>query len=516
VWSQDQPVPSAVVQSTRAFRERLLRDPFRPAFHFCVPEDRGSPGDPNGAFYHDGRYHLMYLYNRTGSGFSWGHVSSKDLLNWRHHPDAIGVGDGDAGCFSGGAFVDSDGKAVLSYWGLWGARGICLAQSTDKHFDHWVKFKSNPVIKSTEWGITAAKDKNGKESLYGSADPSNIWKKDGRYYMLTGNLLVLNKIGRKPDAPANEQGDRVYLFRSDDLEHWEYLHPFYESDRRWTDRSEDNMCPSFLPLPSRPEGGAPSGKYLMLFISHNKGCQYYVGRYEDDRFYPENHGRMTWRDNAYFAPESLMDGRGRHIMWSWVFDDRPNHIKNASGWTGTYGLPRSLWLGEDGTLRLRPVEELAGLRSNERSKMNFTVEAGKDVLLDGFGSELLELEIKTRLGEATRFGVKVCCSENGEEQTVLYCDTREKKLLVDTTKTSLGFGRKVVEGGPFELKRDEPLTLRVFVDKSIVEVYANDRQAVARRIYPTLGGRGVSLFAVGGDVKVPSVTAWEIMPSNPY
>jgi hypothetical protein len=46
----------------------------------------------NGAFYHNGRYHLMYLYNRNGSGFCWGHVSSTVLIHWRHHPDEIRVG----------------------------------------------------------------------------------------------------------------------------------------------------------------------------------------------------------------------------------------------------------------------------------------------------------------------------------------------------------------------------------------------------------------------------------------
>ena len=51
IWVTDQPVPKVIVQSTRAFRERLLADPYRPAYHFCVPEDKGSPGDPNGAFF---------------------------------------------------------------------------------------------------------------------------------------------------------------------------------------------------------------------------------------------------------------------------------------------------------------------------------------------------------------------------------------------------------------------------------------------------------------------------------
>jgi beta-fructofuranosidase len=525
-------VPKRVLQSTRELRERLLADPYRPAYHFCIPEGNGMPGDPNGAFYYKGRYHLMYLYNRESSGFSWGHISSNDLVHWRNHPDAIAPGDGDEGCFSGGAYVTPEGKAYLSYWELWGARGIGMAESTDRNFDKWTKLKENPVIQSTEWGITEKNVKNEKSEksvknekigeiggngvVYGSADPSNIWEKEGKYYMLTGNLLVLNKYGRKADAPAEMQGDRTYLFVSENLKNWEYLHPFYESTRKWTDQSEDNMCPSFLPLPSGPDGGSFSGKHLMLFISHNKGCQYYTGTYQDDLFKPENHGRMTWVDNGYFAPEALVDGKGRQIMWAWVFDDRPDSLKNQTGWTGTYGLPRSLWLGSDGKLRMQPVKELASLRMNEKEKKNFTIKAGDWLSLNEFGTELMELEITVEAGNAALIGVKVCCSANGKEQTVIYYSSEAGQLVVDATKSSLSFGRRNTEIAPFKLLEKEPLVLRVFVDRSIVEVYSNDRQAIARSIYPTLGGTGIKLFAEGGDIKVLSVKAWEMMPANGY
>ena len=252
-WSSTDPVPDEVVRSTRLLRERLLADPYRPGYHFCPPEDMAFPGDPNGAFFANGRYHLMYLYNRSGSGFCWGHISSSDLVHWRHHPDAIGPGKGDEGCFSGGAFVDDDGSAYLSYWMLWGPRGIGLAHSNDRMFDRWTKWDANPVIRSTEFGVTETKDASGKKIFLGSADPSNIWKKDGHYYVLTGSLPVLNKVGRQADAPVEEQGDRLYLFTSDDLKQWKYLHVFYQRNPQWTDRSEDNMCPSFLPLPSTPQ-----------------------------------------------------------------------------------------------------------------------------------------------------------------------------------------------------------------------------------------------------------------------
>ncbi|NLM79294.1 MAG: glycoside hydrolase family 32 protein [Ruminococcaceae bacterium] len=263
-----------VVECTRTFREKLLADRYRPYYHFAVPEDVGIPGDPNGAFYANGRYHLMYLYNRTEAGrseksnFCWGHISSTDLVHWRHHPDAIRPGDGDGGCFSGGAFVDDDGTAYISYWALPAGSdsprgsGIGIARSTDRHYETWEKIAT---IDCTERGILVQRDPAGDLQFLGNADPSNIWKKDGVYYLQAGNLPVLNKYGRGEDTPSWYRGDWVDLFRSTDLRNWEYVHRFYQrrSDNSWTDESEDDMCPSFLPLAT--EDGSESGKYCTLF-----------------------------------------------------------------------------------------------------------------------------------------------------------------------------------------------------------------------------------------------------------
>ena len=118
---------------------------------------------------------------------------------------------------------------------------------------------------------------------------------------------------------------------------------------------------------------------------------------------------------------------------------------------------------------------------------------------------------------ATQFGVRVRCSPNGEEQTSVFYDAVERKLKVDTQTASLGEGPKLVEGGPLALGSGEPLRLRVFVDRSIVEVFANDRQAVARCIYPTREDcLGVSLFSRDGETRVTSVRTWKLAPANPW
>ena len=522
------PVSDEMILSARLLRERFLADPYRPRYHFCVPEDMGDPGDPNGAFYHDGRYHLMYLYDRRGTGFCWGHISSADLVHWRHHPDALLPGQGDEGCFSGGAFVDDDGTPYLSYWMLprrttkelhemkggndFG--GVGLARGIGPDFDSWTKLPGNPIIRSTEWGVTQAKDQRGQTFYYASADPSNIWRKDGKYYLLTGNLLVLNKLGRAPESPLNEQGDRVYLFASDNLKVWKYQHVFYERNPEWTDRSEDNMCSSFLPLPASPKGGAPSGKHLLLSISHNKGCQYFIGDYRDDHFYPQTHGRMSWVDNTYFAPEALVDGQGRQIMWAWLHDNPPN--EKQKGWSGVFGLPRNLWLGEDGTLRMQPVKELESLRGRARIWANRLLADGETRMLDGAIGDSCELSLEINPGDSLRCGLKVRASSGGEEETLLYYDAAAKQLVFDSTRSGV-VGRKVVERAPFSLKKGETVKLRVFVDKSVVEVFANDRQAISRRAYPGRGDSlGVVLFANGPGAQFKNIKAWKMAPANPY
>lgn len=274
------------------------------------------------------------------------------------------------------------------------------------------------------------------------------------------------------------------------------------------------MCPSFLPLPSGPAGGRPSGKHLLLFISHNKGCQYYVGDYRNDRFLPNNHGRMTWVDNTYFAPEALVDGQGRQIMWAWLLDN-PSGEKEK-GWSGVYGLPRSLWLGGDGTLRMTPVKELETLRRHGKSWSNLTLADGTTRTLENMNGDSCELEIEIKVGTAQRSGLKVRASAGGEEETLLYYDAEKNDLVFDSTRSGRE-GRKVVERAPFALKPGETLKLRVFVDKSVVEIYANNRQAIGRRVYPTRpDSLGVVLFTKGGNARFRTVKTWEMVPSNPY
>ncbi len=111
----------------------------------------------------------------------------------------------------------------------------------------------------------------------------------------------------------------------------------------------------------------------------------------------------------------------------------------------------------------------------------------------------------------------MCASPDGQEETSIFYDAKEKLLKVDTRRSGPRDTPGTVEADPFELKAGERLKLRIFVDRSVVEVFANSRQAITRRIYPARRDSvGVRVFSSGGDARVHVLKAWNITPSNPY
>ncbi len=503
------------VAATRALHDDLLADRHRPTYHIVTPEGHCAPFDPNAALFWKGRYHLMYIV-QTEDGHCFAHISSIDLVHWRQHPLALTPGEGDTGIFSGGAALNRDGVPTITYWGLGDPGGICIATSDDDLLETWRKSPHNPVIAETQTGLRATVDDDGNEIVIGAADPSAIWVEEGRHYVLTGNLLVLREYGQRRGM-AEHEGDTLYLLVSDDLVHWEYLHEFYTSRREWTQADEDDMCPDFFPLPPTAAGGAPSDRHLLLFISHNLGCQYYVGRYADRQFTPVTHGRMSWIDNAFFAPETLLDDHGRRIMWSWIFDGRNPATRKESPWSGTMSLPRVLWLGDDDTLRLQPAPELNVLRHRQRDLGQMDLSADTEWIWENVRGTCLELELEIDIGTASKVGVTLCAADDDSELTQVFYDTDGLSLSIDATRSSTGDGPRNIESGPLSLAAEEPLQLRIFVDHSVVEAFANDRQGVMRRIYPQgVDATGVRLFAHGGRARILAARAWDMAPANPW
>ena len=461
--------------AVRAHRERLLNDPWRPGYHFTVPEGIAVPFDPNGAIYWQGRYHLFYIFQdkRTGrKSDHWGHVSSTDLFHWHHHPTGLLEG-----MYSGNCFLNEDDVPTMCYHQV--DQGNALAVAVDDDLNEWCKLDSNPITPQTSIG-------DPHHGKYRSWDPFG-WYDGQNYYAIFG--------GEHPAIAKSEKIDGE----------WRYVGDLFAHGIDGVSLDEDVSCAELFRL---------GDKDVLLCISHRMGCRYYIGEWKNEQFYPESHAQMSWVDNTFFAPESLQDDKGRRIMWSWLLDFRQFGVRLEQGWSGTMSLPRVLWL-EDNGMRMAVPKEIEALRYRPYHLDNISLSSDEQLTIDEVSGNSLELIIDLE-SEAIEYGVKVCVSPDGKEQTVISYDYIEATLKVDTHHSGPEDSPKAIEYAPFQLGENEVLQLRVFIDKSVVEVFANERQAIMRRIYPARrDSLGVQLFSNGGTTTA-NLKSWHISPSNPY
>ena len=490
-------------------RLKLASDPYRPAYHYLPPSNWMN--DPNGTFFWQGRYHLFYQYNpheahhggRTGT-IHWGHTVSENLVDWEDLPIALTPtpdGPDMDGCFSGTAFAGPGGVPTIIYHGVPG--GICLATSTDDMLVHWEKHPANPVILTP-----------GPDDPYKVDGAPCGWVEGDTCYAITGNSSHDAFDGREPD--------RAYLFKSDDMAHWEYMHPFYEGGV-YTERGEDCAVPDFFPL---------GDKHVLLFASHRRGPHYYVGSYADNKFIPEHHRRMAFGETNFTARpgilnecQTLLDDNNRRILFTRISEARYGCVQRASGWAGIMALPSVLSLAADNHLLVEPVPELESLRSEHQHIADLAIAPDSIVPLDPVTGNRLEIRAVFEWDDAEEFGLVVCCSPGGEEQTQIRFNAnpnhyyrREipplRELILDVTRSSTrpDINNRESQRCHAAHVAGEPVELRVFIDRSVVEVFVNGgRYYLAKRIYPARPDSvGVRVFARGGKATLRSLDAWQM------
>lgn len=494
-------------------RQKLAKDKYRPNYHFVPPEGRWN--DINGTMFWNGTYHVGYLQKiKNGPGeidfSSWQHISSRDLLHWKYHeaymdePLAGAKGD----YFNSGDALE--GVEVPTIIANMPRRGICIYQCHDENLDQWIPLKENPVIPI---------DADLPECVV--FDPF-AWKEGDTYYLLMGN---------KNYRPGYE-GDSTSILKSTDLVHWEYLGPFYKSDRKWTEETEDCACADFFPF---------GNKHMLLMHTHSPyfKCQYYIGTYENERFYPEINGQLSHLGGGVFGPETLLDDRGRRIFWATVHDAR-NY--EETGWSSIMTLPWVFTPTEDNLLKIAPAEELQNLRYDEQRVHDVSLAAGDELALDALSSDCMEVVMTMAARGAGQFGFKLLCSPDGEEETVVTYDIRRQAFIVDFEKASRDQSLRYhgytapfpqTKGGkkqappakqaakqqivPYPLGNDGILELNIFVDKSVVEIFVNRDICIVQRVYPTRhDSKRFKLFSKEGEVDVKGIRKWEMDSTNPW
>ncbi len=475
-------------------REQHAADPYLPAYHFVNPE--GPMNDPNGLCHWQERYHLFYQTKPPEDPREhWGHTISDDLVHWKDLPLAIHPGI-EAACFSGSSLVEED-RVIAIYHGL--KTGNMVAVSSDPLLLNWEKIPGNPVIPIVEVDET--------QRPYRVFDPC-IWKEDDGYYALSGTYL--------DGAIRHDCRMAQHLFFSQDLKSWTYTGEFVEGDV-FTGRGEDGAVPYFWPI---------GDKHILLFASHTRGAQYLLGDYEKARqkFKPFAHGRFNFgciHSGAVHAPCGTPDGEGGVYLICNINDARP-----TEGWNHLMSLVRLLTLREDNTLGIEPVRTVEALRSEHERLGETSLPANREVVLEGVQGNTMELAVEVDPRSAREICLHVLRSPGGEETTEVkffrrgYMRTHKEDgkhhqdaLVIDTSRSSLlpDVKARPPEIAPFELPSNETLKLRIFLDRSVVEVFANGTQCLALRVYPERRDSvGVAIRAQGGDAVLHSLDAWQM------
>jgi sucrose-6-phosphate hydrolase SacC (GH32 family) len=525
-WEEEEPRPQPEGFSQPPLPPsppRNMSDPFYTAFHFQPLKNWMN--DPCGPFFDEETklYHIFTQYNPTGprwGDMSWYHAVSNDLLHWTHLPVAL-TADHSYDC--GGEF---SGSATLVPAGSGGGAQTPVL-SVSVACDKWVLLAvpaassrgADPLIQNwTKSGVIPFSGSRFDGPVFdapaystgGFRDPSTAWKgSDGVWRMAAG-------------CGDNKNGGPC-LFKSDNFVNWTsvgWLHHFESPTNTpfWE-------CPDFFPLsdPADPDGDP---QWVLKASSQGKDW-WSLGHYTEvsgeapDVFLPTSYeahdgpqqglGRQLLDFGNLYASKSFWDpAKKRQVMWGWVQEegDIPHQ---GEDWSSLQSIPRVITIDPANNSRLtfNPISEVDSLRRHQTSATQPALKAGSRVLIHGAGGKQLDI-VAAFKGDFSRaglqFGVEVLRPAAGGDGdgTDSGCTATVTVLPHNQSKISgPALGQVSVSGGgsgPFLMSdqslrdSDGVITVRVLVDRSIVEVFVHGgRGVVTHRVYPTTADSAVSL-----------------------
>jgi beta-fructofuranosidase len=447
--------------AVKAATARAQADPAHPVFHVSSPAQWMN--DPNGPIFYRGWYHLFYqltpFSDRSGVKY-WGHVRSRDLATWENLPIAIAPsGDlGEDSIWSGCCTINGEGQPMVFYTSI-GKEKSAFDQATqwaaigDQDLVHWQKSPANPVLSDAV---------NGGTKIYDWRDPF-IFQNGKKTFLVLGGHLAKDK-----HAAVN-----IYEAENPALTQWKYRGPLFELPDAPTVE-----CPNFFKL----------GKEWVLFVSPYGKVQYFIGSFDATtcRFTARTNGMLD--AGNFYAPNTMLVPDGRRLVWGWV-----NGFPDDRGWNGCLSLPRELNIARDGQLHQAPSSALEKLRGKAVVQKNIRLQGGA-INLTLPGTNALEISLEMDLSSAAGIGLEI---KNGNGRPGVTVNFTGSELEVMDVRVPLNLNEK-----------SRRLNLRLFVDHSVLEVFANETACVTKVIAPLESGASLELRATGGPVQVKRLEAW--------
>lgn len=353
-----------------------------------------------------------------------------------------------------------------------------LAFSTDDGRS-WTTYSGNPVLDV------------GKADF---RDPKVFWHEPTSRWVMVVSLAV-EKI--------------LVFYESKDLKSWREISRFGPAGVLNKPNWE---CPDLFELPVEGESERKLW-VLQASIGHGSiaggsGGEYFVGHFDGTRFTSIQQRQWVDYGRDFYAPiswDNVPKSDGRRIWIGW-FNNWETSLVPTSPWRSCMSLPRSLSLRkvafnneEPATYVLvqKPVAELEDLRTSSRSldveNVNWPPQA---VTQAGELKDLtLELEATLTPGDARSLGFRIRTGD--DEFTEVGYDDNFSDVYLDRHKSGNVSFHNAFSGrhlAPARLVNGQ-VTLRLFVDRSTVEVFINDGEAmISDLIFPTGQQRTIEVF----------------------
>lgn len=466
VWPGPNDAVTAAMSSVAAAERRVAGDGTRPAYHFIAPANWMN--DPNGLFYHKRYYHIYYQHNPFGDAWGhmhWGHARSRDLVTWKHLPVALWPSKehGEDHAFSGCLTTNDSGGLMAFYTSI--GRG----KPASVHAEQWValgdtegntfeKHPGNPILGEKVHGATR---------VYDWRDPF-VFRDGGTTYLVCGGNLNRGAGGQAVVL--------LYEATSGELTQWNYRGVLFTHP----DAAVKNIeCPNFFRV---------GGRWVLIVSPHGL-VEYFTGDFDRaaGRFVAKSRGWMDASRN-YYAPNSMEDPQGRRVLWGWV-----NGFPANRGWNGCLTLPRIVTFGDDGHLRQEPAPELEKLRGRPFLLENLTLKDATNYL-ENVRGDALEMRAQFEPAQARRYGLLVRCS-----------DDRRRALEIGMDGDGADVAGARMEWSAAE--KGKGTTVRLFLDRTVLEAYVNGRACVTRVVAPGETDLGLGLFAEG-EARLRSLEIW--------
>jgi len=456
----------------------------------------GVFGDPI-PFYWDGVYHVFYLRApEAGGPTSWGHIASKDLVRWHEFLDALepgapGTAD-DGGC-GAGSVIESEGVFHAFYTGI-GVFGQTICHATSRDLVQWEKDPRNPVLlpdgrwyATTDW-----------------RDPLVIRSPEGNGYW----MLIAAREKRKDEiCPYNAC---VALACSSDLAHWEV---------------------AAVPLAS---AGVIYMECPDLFQIGDKWCLVMALRETTVRVAESPRGpwqkmRRDSPDTTWgMAGKTTYDGR-RRILFSFLARRENNSDHGRVLWGGRMLLPREFYLDAVGEPAVRCPREVInaykvdllgpdGMKwfapddrpwkiEKDYAEVEVPNTAAVAVWQDAPANYLFSGQL-TLSDAATTAGIFVRTSKDWQTVVdlgyqILFEPDRRRVSIRPSSRCDT---EDIINETAFYFIPGKPIPFQLFLDGSILELFLDERLALAANLYGPASG-GLAIMARDGKVSWDKVVA---------